>query len=473
MNRSKRQDLLFLVFFVVLSLTIILLSRNIPFFWDNYIISRLATFYYENSFSKIVPPLNIDYGVFTFYAYYIAAFWKIFGKTLLVSHLAMLPILTGIFWELRKISLHFIRPGYFLLFLLFILADPAFITQAILMGYDLFLLYFFLAALRSLINRKYLLYSLCLVIMAGISVRGILGIFSLFFVHILYKKMIEKKKLKFKLLLLYLPCTIFLITWMLFHYAQTGWFFFTPEENYFRDFNGLLMAFRHFFYIIWKITDSGRLFIWVFFLICFLTYIKTRKTNPQFKLLAIFLFVPLLVNIIFMVPISNPVGHKYFLLQYVFLSLFAVLIIQEFQSIKTKILFSTLIVAFFIAGNFIVYPQKYGNAWETSLKTLPYFTAEKEMKEFLSTQNINPSEIYTFFPLNNNHKFSYLNEDYAYKAADTVPTDSCRYVILSTIFNIKNPGQFINKTRNWVVLKNIRYWPIEIKLLENPTSYKH
>jgi hypothetical protein len=70
-------------------------------------------------------------------------------------------------------------------------------------------------------------------------------------------------------------------------------------------------------------------------------------------------------------------------------------------------------------GNFIVYPQKYGNAWDTSLKVLPFFKAERQMKAFILNNNINPSEVYTEFPLTVNNRYSYLQEDFSYSELKT------------------------------------------------------
>jgi hypothetical protein len=67
------------------------------FFWDTVqLASKHAHFFYETDFRSIILPNEIDSGHIPTLGFYLALIWKIAGKTLMVSHLSMLPFVIGI-----------------------------------------------------------------------------------------------------------------------------------------------------------------------------------------------------------------------------------------------------------------------------------------------------------------------------------------------------------------------------------------
>ncbi len=464
-NQNPRKIFLFFSF---LSIVAVLLSVNIPFFWDNITISESASFYFNNSFRKIIPSQKLDYGVITLYAYYLAACWKIMGQSLLVSHIAIITFVVGIFWEVKNISLHFIKPGSLFLVYLLLLFDPAISTQIVLIGYDIVFLYFALLAIRTLIEKKYLFFSISLLLLSTISIRAIVFIFCLLLVQLIFILIIEKNRLKINDYLCYIPALIFLICWCIYHLNKTGWLFFTPEKNSFRDTNSLNMVFRQFGFIIWKLVDSGRIFIWLLCSVGFFVFYQKIKISAELKKILIILIIPLLMNIGVMIFISNPIGHKYFLITFTILSIFAVYFIQNINSKKHRILIFASILLCLFFGNFIVYPQKYGNAWDTSLKVLPYFKLEQNMRTFIQSDKIDPKEIHTEFPLNNDFKYSYLQNDFSYSDLEVTEIPRYKYILYSNILNVRNLQPYEEVKQNWVLVKEMSSFQISIELYKNP-----
>ncbi|HNZ42076.1 MAG TPA: hypothetical protein PLI16_00200 [Bacteroidales bacterium] len=455
------------VFFSALAVIIILLSANLPFFWDNITISEYINFYLRDSFRHIIPPLETDFGPLTINALYLAACCAIFGKTLLVCHLAIIPVVVGIFLEIKKISLRFIKPELLPMVYLLLLFDPAFITQIILMGYDLFLLYFVLLAIRSLLEKKHLLYSLSLLLLAATSFRALFFIPALALIHFMVLLLYDKTRPQIKDVLVYLPAMFFLISWSIIHYLVTGWIIINPANVVHISMNGPAMVIRQFIYILWKITDSGKILPWLFCILCILVYYRKLRTH-KLKLLLWLLFAPLAVNSLIMIFLSNPVGHKYFLQSFVFLIILTVYFLQQIHLKKIRLGIFLLILAGFFAGNFIFYPQKYGNAWETSLKVLPYFSLEKDLAAYVKHQGIRPGDIYSFYPVTNNQALSWLDEDFAYADASHANMDTCRYVITSNVYNIKNPEAIHAKAQQWIPLKHFSRGQVYLKLYKNP-----
>ncbi len=456
------------LFFSSIAVIIVLFSAGIPFFWDNVSISEYICFYLDDSFQTLIPPIDADFGALTLNAYYVAACCALFGKSLIVCHLAIVPFVLGILWEIKNISLKFIKPGYLPLIYLLLLFDPAFITQLLLMGYDIFLLYFVLLAIRTLLEKKYFLYSLSLLLLATISVRAMFFILSLVLIHAIILFFHERIRPGKSEVLVYIPCIVFLICWGVFHYEKTGWVAINPANIVHSTLNGFQMGFRQFVYVLWKITDSGRIAHWLFCIVCFFAFYKKYRLVKYLKIIMLFLFIPFCVNCIIMIFLSNPIGHKYFLQTFIFLSILTVYFIQKINSKKIQILASVLILLFLFTGNFIYYPQKYGNAWETSLKILPYFSIEKNLKAYVKQQNINPEEVYTYYPITNNHKYTYLQEDFGYADADKKEMNKCPYFIVSNVYNIKNPEEIKNTTKDWLLLKHFGKGQVYMTLYKNP-----
>jgi hypothetical protein len=85
----------YLIFLILLSATV-----SYPFFWDTIqLASKQAHFFYETGFHSIILPNEIDSGHIPSLGIYLALLWKIMGKSLIVSHLAMLPFVMGIVFQ--------------------------------------------------------------------------------------------------------------------------------------------------------------------------------------------------------------------------------------------------------------------------------------------------------------------------------------------------------------------------------------
>jgi len=183
---------LWFVFLFLMVLTFF--SSNIPFFWDGDLLSREAHFYFENNFSGFILPTTLDRdGTPVLYAVYLASVWKLFGKTLLISHLALLPFLLGIAWEYFKLAKTFLRTSMIPFAMLLLICEPTFVTQSIIMGFDIFMLYFFLLSLNSLLTSRPLTYSLSLSILGLCGIRGIILAGSLIIVHTAIRLIVDKK----------------------------------------------------------------------------------------------------------------------------------------------------------------------------------------------------------------------------------------------------------------------------------------
>ena len=194
-----------------------IITQNIPFFWDMAHFSQIADHFYTNGFGKYIVPLNMDEGPFPFWGVYLAACWKLFGKSLLVSHLAMLPFILGTFLGFYKLCKSFLNDTFTSVALVLLLLEPTVGTQSLLMSYDIALLCFFLLAVNALMRGKKILYAIALVFIGVCNVRGPVVVGSLFIIQWLFAHRQSNLKYWAWSALYYLPCVIILSAWFLFH----------------------------------------------------------------------------------------------------------------------------------------------------------------------------------------------------------------------------------------------------------------
>jgi hypothetical protein len=213
------QVLPFFAFFLVL----FLFTCRLPFFWDKDILySRIAHWLLENHFDMVLPD-SLDPGYPPALGYLLAAAWKIFGVTLPVMHLLMLPFTLGVVWQTRLLLGQFLDSRKLYPAMLLVMADTTFLAQTVVFSTDLVMLFFMLLALNSVMrNRTWLLMlavtGLLFSHLRGSMVAATIGIFDLYRNTRWNKPLAATRRL-----LPYLPGLVLFAAWMVFHYLSKGW----------------------------------------------------------------------------------------------------------------------------------------------------------------------------------------------------------------------------------------------------------
>ncbi|MEO6760159.1 MAG: hypothetical protein ABIO24_11950, partial [Saprospiraceae bacterium] len=157
------------------------LVQNTPFFWDTVQLgSKHAHFFYENGLHWAALPPAIDSGHPPVFGFYLAILWSIFGKTLPVSHWAMLPFLLGIVALLLRLGRRFGKEKWVFWLLPLVLLDPVLAGQMTLISPDVVLVFFFLLAMDSLLGKKPWLFTLAILGLCAVSMRGMMTAGTLF-----------------------------------------------------------------------------------------------------------------------------------------------------------------------------------------------------------------------------------------------------------------------------------------------------
>lgn len=451
------------LFFILLTLV----GLPVPFFWDVTYFSHQASDFYLKGYTFTPLSPDIDTGGFPLYSTWMFCCWKLFGRTLLVSHLALLPFLLGIVYEYLRLAGKYLSRQILPFALLLLCAEPAFLTQSLLMAYDLLGIYFFLAALNALLEKRMLIFSVMIVFLGFTNMRGIFAVGAIGIIHglLIYRQ----GRLRAGVLLYYTPFIVAVTAWAIFHHRHTGWYFFSPvrehAEEHLLRFGEMI---RQFVFLIWKLVDSGRIFLWVVLGAGMFSFFKKGFRSREFRYLLAFLFIPLGVLMGLMVPIANPSSARYLMIVNICLCLAVCFILQQMR-VRSRRWVMVLLLGGLVSGNFWIYPERFSNGWDTSLKVMPYFKLKREMIEFLKIQNIPPEEVGTQFPLIDNQNLTDLNgQDYQFTNALDGPLNRFHYYLHSNVCNTDLLPQIEQIKPTWKVLKQMKEGQVYMTLYENP-----
>jgi len=439
----------FFLLFIVLTIAV----RNHFFFWDTIQLgSYHGQWFYENQFSDLILPSFIDSGHFPGLGIYLAACWTLFGKSLAVSHFAMLPFLFGVVWLIYHIANHYTDQKKALFLLLLLIADPCYMGQSVLVTPDICLLFFFLLGLYAILKDKNTLISLAALGLAISSLRGMMVVVILFLFRVIFFSKKDVKSL-FITMLPFVPSGLFGLAFLGYHYQQTGWAGYHEDSPWSPAFEKV--SFKGFLYNIallgWRILDFGRVFLIVAILILFYRNgLSAWKESIQFRqlvglliLLVILLTPSLLIH-------KELLGHRYILPIYISLSLLVFYLISTYVH-RFRLWFSVIIIGLFL-GNFWVYPKGISMGWDSTLAHLPYYNLRNKMIDFIDEKEIPITSIGTGFPNRSGLKYSDLiDRDVSFPMKDLEHQD---YIFYSNIFNEFTDSEIAELEKEWEVLQS-------------------
>lgn len=460
----KSKYILYLCFLALLLISFFF--RSVPFFWDGTFFSEVASSFFDGRYTPFDCPENLDNVTFPIYSTYLFIVWKIFSKTLFISHLALLPFLIGTVYEFYKFCKKFLDDTAISFALILLMLQPAFMTQSILMAYDIPLLYLFLLCLNLALEKRYTFYQIIVTLVALYSIRGLFLGISLFILMSIF----NYKDLKWNSLLFsfkqHVLCLIAVTTWFIYHKTQTGWFIISPiHENTDEQVQSLSMMIRHAGFIIWKLIDLGQLLSWLILLIGTMIIYRQKRMTTEVKTLLLCVFIPLIITALFMIPFSNPISHRYFLFGYVLLIPAISFLLMQIKNKVVSTSFFLLCSLSLISGNFWLYPEKYGNGWDTSLKVIPYFELKDNMDVYISENKIAAEQVGTQYPLIADKRYSHLTETgFSYPNVWSGPIEKFDYFLFTNVINTDIPDQVEKVKKDWILLKRIESGQVYMEL---------
>ncbi len=388
------------------------LVRNNPFFWDTVqLASKHAHFFYETDFQSLILPREIDSGHPPLFGMYLAAAWQLFGKTVAVSHFAMLPFLLGIVFFLQKIGEKLLGKRNAIWLMLLCFADPVLLGQAVLISPDVVLVCCFLMSLWAIWSGKSALLGLGIIGVGLVSMRGMMLGVALFFFSLFCSNEKIGFSLFFKRLIPFLPGGLLAGGYLFYHWQQTGWIGYHADSTWAPsfervDFQGFV---RNCAVLVWRFLDFGRVILWVVLALFSFALFKANswrlpkidRHQPISQLVVLTLLV-FLVLTPSQILYKGLLAHRYFLPLFLSLNLLAGYLLVN----KSALIFNgkwmklaVLGTCFGLTtGNFWVYPPKISMGWDSTLAHLPWYQLQNQVQEHLHQAGIPLHEVGTAFP---------------------------------------------------------------------------
>jgi len=461
----------FFVFFTILTL---LVCQNI-FFWDTVQLgSGHAIFFYNSNFSSILLPDNLDSGHIPTFGAYLALMWKIFGKSLIVSHFAMLPVLIGIVIQAYNLLKKFINPKYIFFALTLFLADATFLAQATLVSPDIALAFAFLLGLNSILKYKPVLLSVSISALFLISMRGMMIGLGLLIIDIINNTEFKNFKNTFLQLLkksiIYFPALIIFLAYSLYHFKIKGWIGYHENSPWAKSFERVdFMGFvRNIVILVWRFLDFGKIFIVFFILIiCFFKFKNIFSDKKVIQIIIIFSILLICLSISF-TTYKYLNGHRYILPLFLILSLLTNYLI--FEKLPTdrikKTVFSILLIGL-LTGNLWIYPTTLKQGWDASLAYIPYLTLRNEMMQYTEQQNIKYTEVASYFPNLSSRDALELNGKT--DKHTEVNFDESKYILYSNVYNLEE-DDLKRLNSDFEIIKEFKKMRIVIRLYQKKSE---
>ena len=466
------------VVFSVLFCILTFLVAEHPFFWDTVpLASRPANWFYENGFGNFLLPVLLDNGDHPTLGIYLATVWKVFGKTLAVSHFAMLPFLIGIVIQLRKIVNRFFPDSIAIQFavILLVLVEPTLLSQSTLVSTDLLLIFFYLLSVNSILSNNRMLLAIALIGLGNISMRGSMMVVAIFICDFALSSNYSRQFLLAKLknrISVYLPVIVITGSWHLYHLSATGWIGFHSESPWlesFEPFSSLSEFLHNLKMLIWLMVDYGKLSLWLIAGLLLLSKFrpKLQLHDKPFQLL-ILMVAPLMVLSPTKLYYLHLMSSRYYLPVFIFLSLFTMYLVFNLKNNLLKYSLFSIILASLITGHLWIYPERLSQNWDGTLAHLPYHELRKSMIDYIDDEQIPFESVGTTFPNIASMKYTDLTDDE--RTFSDKDLRSNKYVFYSNVFNEWIVDELIELHENWELEKEFSSMNIYVQLYKNPNA---
>lgn len=450
--------------------------KNNSFFWDTIqLASEHGHFFFEQGFSSLLLPDEMDSGHPPFFGMYVAFCWKILGKTLAVSHLSMLPFLWGITWQSMRLGEKILGEWQAFFLILILKINPISAGQSVLVTPDTPLLFFFLMALNSILNThksrfNTVLLSLAVLGLSMISMRGMMVGVALFLFQVY--KVWESKELSLKKgVLTMLPYSLgglCALSFLIYHFEAKGWVGYYAGSRWAPAFERVdIQGFiKNTVVLAWRLVDAGHLILWGVIAYAVVYFYKNKswrsfKMTPQYGVLLGLLLVVLSPALLLH---QGLLQHRYLLPVYCVINVLSLKLVSDMKAgTIPNILYSLIFVGLF-SGHFWIYPQPIATSWDTTLAHLPYYRLRSEMLDFIEKEKIPLEAIGTAYPNSNTFKYTDLKNSTA--QLDSLNFDKNRYVFYSNVMNDFNQPELEELKKNWKILKILRGGQVEVILYE-------
>ncbi|MBN8684757.1 MAG: hypothetical protein J0L99_19050 [Chitinophagales bacterium] len=469
-----------LLVWALVALFIALVQNNF-FFWDTVqLASKHAHHFYNNGLAFTLLPGDIDSGHPPTLGYLLALCWTFFGKTLPVGHWLMFPFIALMFLHLYRIGLALSDKQHAWLLFLPVLADPVLLGQMSLVSPDVLLLCGFLMALDGRLNQRLALQILGYILLAAISMRGMmtaaalalapLGLAPLPYYKNLINSVLQKNHRTVLPLLAVVPGAVLAFGYLYWHQRQSGWTGFHPDSPWAPAFawGGWSGMLKNCAVLGWRLLDFNRLFEFLLVAILirkfWLSKIKLYYSNIFFLL--IFLAILLFPSALWYKNLS---AHRYFLPFMVGLHCYTFqLLMQTDWSVQRKKWVSVVLSVLLLLGNLQIYPRGISMDWDATLAHLPYYALRTQAVRDLDAMGIDFGSTGSAFPNLSVNEMIVLNGDMRQFAP--FDFEKNKWVMVSNVYNDVQESDYKVLAQQWQERRRYERCGVWIILYERPAA---
>ncbi|MBL0083311.1 MAG: hypothetical protein IPP37_13190 [Saprospiraceae bacterium] len=392
-----------LVFWILVYVVLVYCSLDHIFFWDTVqLASKQAHHFYEGSMFDFLLPNDIDSGHLPFMGWMLAWAWKIVGKTLWISHLAMVPWLLLLIYQLHLFAQKVVSISWSPILASLLLLDPTLLAQGSLISPDIILIGAFFLALNGMWfkQKSSILTGSTLCVLA--SNRGAMVVAALVLWQIYLNWADGKKNIRSLIpdLLPFLPSIILFFAFQLYHFWSKGWIGYHDQSPWAASFNPVtgLQLLKNMGIIGWRLADFGRWMVGAILLAGLLKWWPTIRDDGTLKrlfYLLAFLSLFLLPSMVLHTGLS---GHRYLLPIILVLLMIAVRWIFLTQNVRFQYITISLLGLSLLTGHCWIYPKGIAQGWDASLAHWPYYELRSKMNQYMHQNKINIGEVGCSFP---------------------------------------------------------------------------
>ncbi len=452
----------FSIIVIVLQCLIWLVVKNDPFFGDAIAsTSKAANYIYDNNLRTIFYPQDADPGHPTFYAYTLAALWKLFGRSLWVSHLYSCFWAVLLALSFRRIATLLLPPEHANITTVLVLVFPTYLSQSAMMLNTLALMTFFLVAVYAVfVNNKWLLLCasilMCITHLQSVFLLLSLACFDVYRNTSLLKTLPFLIWFKNRFVIYTIPALVF-AGWLGLHYQHTGWLLVSPQYADVEELNTVSEYLKAILLIGWRLVDYGML---PFYLVLIMVWFKQKEQRTEIGQWFVLILPCCLAMSVFL---SNTIGHRYFMAFAMLMILAAVTAIQYMRPMGKLMLYIALGLSL-LAGNFLYYPGKI--LGDATLAYRNYFSIEQQLQ-----QEYPGTVFYSHAPLANASRFRYLDTTgLQIERINETPFDSLPAILQSNVNAEFTQSEIDSLTTNWYG-KSYENGPVYVTVFFNPKFY--
>ncbi len=459
-DRNYRTE--FILASIALAATLVGLTRHNVFFWDTIqLASKQADWFYQNDFRYLLLPERIDSGHPPGFGIYLASWWKLFGRTLFVSHLAMFPWLTLFFYQLFQLCRDLL-PERWGTAVLFVLANAVWWGQAVLVSPDVALAALFLTGLRATWRWRTGVLTAVVLGLAALSLRAMFVGVALYLCrcYALWRQSERSGSTYCRSIFPFLPGGLLGLAFLSYHYAATGWLGYHADSPWAPAFSRVDGAdlLRNLVIFGWRMADYGHLFCWL--AVGYIGWrIPASRRDPRAQQLAALILILLVLLGLPVLLHRGLFNHRYFLPIYLTLDVLTVYLLLRFASARL----TWLVGLGLLSGNLWLYPAAIAQGWDATPAHLPYYRVRAEVLRTVGDRGIAPDSVGTAFPARGPFDDRDLSGDQ--RGFHPFNLEKDRYIFHADVMNDLD-GQLSELRRRYRPVFTTRHWWIRGTLYE-------